>query len=113
MIVCGSALLLGGCSVFSPDGGMQPVMKFASAELGKEVAAIRSEDNARAARGTVERLLKRQLTANAAVQIALLNNRGLQAAYNELGYRRGRHGWRKPAAQSDHLAVADSRLRRN
>jgi outer membrane protein TolC len=30
-------------------------------------------------------LAKRVLTADAAVQIALLNNRGLQAAYNELG----------------------------
>ena len=33
----------------------------------------------------VAHLLKRPLTADAAVQIALLNNRGLQAAYNELG----------------------------
>ncbi|GEO16315.1 hypothetical protein [Microvirga aerophila] len=30
-------------------------------------------------------MLNRPLTAGAAVQIALLNNRGLQAAYNELG----------------------------
>ena len=53
-------------------------------ELGKDVAAIRNKDDADAARAVVESLLKRPLTADAAVQIALLNNRDLQAAYNEL-----------------------------
>ena len=48
------------------------------------VAAIRNKDDADAARAVVESLLKRPLTADAAVQIALLNNRRLQAAYNEL-----------------------------
>src|SRR5262249_21321217 len=45
---------------------------------------IRSEADAQAARAAVERLLRRALTADAAVQVALLNNRGLQAAYNAL-----------------------------
>jgi outer membrane protein TolC len=53
--------------------------------LNKNIAAIRSEKDAAAARVEVERLLKRSLTADSAVQIALLNNRGLQVAYNELG----------------------------
>jgi len=57
----------------------------AGATLNKEVAAIRSPEQAAAARATVERLLRRTLTPDTAVQIALLNNRGLQAAYNELG----------------------------
>ena len=47
--------------------------------------AIRTADDAGIARTRIERLLKRALTADNAVQIALLNNRGLQAAYNELG----------------------------
>src|SRR5262249_11051327 len=34
--------------------------------------------------GTVKRLLSRALTVDSAVQVALLNNKGLQAAYNEL-----------------------------
>src|SRR6185437_6460299 len=51
----------------------------------KEVAAIRTEDEAVAARVKLEPLLKGPLTAETAVQIALLNNRGLQAAYNDLG----------------------------
>jgi outer membrane protein TolC len=48
------------------------------------VIAIRSPEDAALARDAVKRLLRRTLTADAAVQIALLSNRGLQAAYNEL-----------------------------
>ena len=81
----GGAFLLAACKTFSADGGVEPVAAFAKGELGKDVAAIRNEQDARSARDTVARLLKRPLTADAAVQVALLNNRGLQAAYNELG----------------------------
>jgi len=84
LATAGGALALAGCAAFTPDGGMQPVTKFANAELGKEVRTLRDDEEAHAARATVERLLKRPLTADAAVQIALLNNRGLQAAYNDL-----------------------------
>jgi outer membrane protein TolC len=69
---------------FSPDGGMGAVAELAAGEIKKETVAIRSEEDAASARLRVERLLRRTLTADAAVQIALLNNRGLQAAYNEL-----------------------------
>ena len=79
------ALLLSACKTFSPDGGMSVATAIAERDLKKEVIAVRGEDDAAAARAHVERLLKRALTAEAAVQIALLNNRGLQAAYNELG----------------------------
>jgi outer membrane protein TolC len=64
---------------------MSVVTNVASVELGKEAIAIRTEDDALVARATVDKLARRILTADAAVQIALLNNRGLQAAYNELG----------------------------
>jgi outer membrane protein TolC len=83
-LALGAALSLAACAAFSPDGGIAPVATFATEELGKDIVAIRNEDDAVAARGTVERLLKRPLTADAAVHIALLNNRRLQAAYNEL-----------------------------
>jgi outer membrane protein TolC len=77
-------LLLAGCKAFSPDGGMQAVAVLSGQELNKDVVAIRSDEDAAAARRTVDHLLKRPLTADAAVQIALFNNRDLQAAYNEL-----------------------------
>lgn len=76
--------LLSGCATFSPDGGMSPVASFADATLHKEVAVIKNPEDARRAQEVVHRLLRRVLTADSAVQIALLNNRGLQAAYNEL-----------------------------
>ena len=79
-----TAALLAGCAAFSPDGGMDVVGDVAKHELDKDVVAIRSAEDADAVGGAVRRLLGRTLSADAAVQVALLNNRGLQAAYNEL-----------------------------
>jgi outer membrane protein TolC len=79
-----SALVLSGCATFSPDGGMNVVADLAGQAIRKDVVAIRSEDDAVQAKGIVQGLLRRTLTVDATVQIALLNNRGLQAAYNEL-----------------------------
>src|SRR6516162_7461869 len=80
-----TCLLLSACQTFSPDGGMELVASIAGSELNKDVAALRTPDEAEAAHVHVRALLRRTLMAEAAVQIALLNNRGLQAAYNELG----------------------------
>ena len=99
------ALTLGACSTFSPDGGMSVVADVADQELRKDVVAIRTQDDDAAAHARVQRLLKRPLTADTAVQIALLNNRGLQAAYNELGIAEADDGGGEPAAQSDVLDV--------
>lgn len=79
------SILLASCASFSDDRGMDAVSGIAGPALRKEVVAIRIDADADAARATVADLLKRPLTENAAVQIALLNNRDLQAAYNELG----------------------------
>ena len=80
-----AALMTGACAYFSPDGGMLLVQEQAGTELGKDVTKIRTEEEAAAAEARVHTLLAEPFTADAAVQIALLNNRGLQAAYNELG----------------------------
>jgi outer membrane protein TolC len=63
---------------------MNAVSDITAQDIGKDAAAIRNPDEAREAHAVVTRLLSRPLTANTAVQIALLNNRGLQASYNEL-----------------------------
>lgn len=85
MVFIGTALtLVAGCAQFSPDGGMGLVTHAVHQELGKDVVAIRTQDDADNSRATVQALLKRSLTAESAVQIALLNNRGLQAAFNDL-----------------------------
>jgi outer membrane protein TolC len=79
-----STLALSGCATFSPDGGMTVVANVAGETLNKDVVSIRTTDDAEVARNAVQRLLRRALTVDTAVQIALLNNRGLQASYNEL-----------------------------
>ena len=83
-IVLLSALLLSGCATFSPDGGMNVVANVAGEAIRKDVVSIRTEDDAERAQDTVRRLLRQTLSVDAAVQVALLNNRGLQASYNEL-----------------------------
>lgn len=80
-----AALLLSGCAKFSVDGGMNFVKSEAGGELHKDVVKIRTEADAAAIKARVKALLVKPLTADTAVQIALLNNRGLQAAYSELG----------------------------
>lgn len=83
--IASAVSLLSACAGFSPDGGMSAVRDIAEPELRKDVVAIRNEDDAANARATVKKLLRRPLTPDSAVQVALLNNRGLQATYNELG----------------------------
>jgi len=85
-----AALTLPGCALFTGDGGMSAVQGIAGERLGKDVLALRSEDDTAIARSRVKALLARSLSADAAVQIALLNNRDLQAAYNALGVAEAR-----------------------
>jgi outer membrane protein TolC len=77
--------LLGGCASLSPDGGMATVAAISGQDLNKDVVKVRSGDDAARAQNAVTRLLRQSLSADEAVQIALLNNLGLQAAYNQLG----------------------------
>jgi outer membrane protein TolC len=76
--------VLGACKTLSNDGGMDAVAGIAGDALNKDVVAVRTPEEASAVRARVGKLLRRPLSADAAVQVALLNNRGLQAAYNEL-----------------------------
>ncbi|MBS0536289.1 MAG: TolC family protein [Proteobacteria bacterium] len=78
-------LALPACASLAPDGGMSLPAEIAARHLRKDIAVTRSEDEAAAVRARVASLLRKPLSADAAVQLALLNNRGLQAAYNALG----------------------------
>jgi outer membrane protein TolC len=85
VLAIASAALLSACKTLSPDGGMGTVATIAGQGLNKDVVLVSSPEDAAYAQNRVARLLKAPLSADAAVQIALLNNRGLQAVYNELG----------------------------
>jgi outer membrane protein TolC len=84
--IVAAALLLGGCATLSPDGGFGTAQSTARERgVTQETRWIRSEQDADKARAEVKKLLAAPLSADAAVQVALLNNRGLQATYADLG----------------------------
>ena len=79
-------VFLGGCATFSKDNGLGTVQSATKARgLEQDVQWIKTEQDAENARASVKKLLAAPLTADTSVQIALLNNRGLQATYAELG----------------------------
>jgi outer membrane protein TolC len=80
-----AALLLAGCASFSPEGGLAPVEQSAKERLNKDIAWARSAEQQERIDTRVAELLKQPLSADDAVQVALLNNKGLQATYFELG----------------------------
>jgi outer membrane protein TolC len=78
-------IVLTGCAKFSADGGMEEVARDVTRATGKDVIKISSVEEAERAKQRAAALLDQPLSADAAVQIALLSNRDLQAAYNDLG----------------------------
>ena len=80
-----AALFLAGCASFSEDGGYGKVADLTRERTGQAATWQRSADESDTAKARVNELLKQPLTAEAAVEVALLNNRGLQASFGELG----------------------------
>ncbi|CAE6685564.1 hypothetical protein R69927_00022 [Paraburkholderia domus] len=78
-------VLLAGCTTFSKDGGFTAVSTTASERLGKDAVRVRTDEDRDAVTRRTQELLSGPLSMDDAVQIALLNNRGLQASYGELG----------------------------
>jgi outer membrane protein TolC len=80
-----AAALLSGCASFSGDSGFSTVAQATQDRIGQQGKILRSDDDRQALAGLLQQKLKQPLTADDAVQIALLNNRGLQATYWSLG----------------------------
>jgi outer membrane protein TolC len=80
-----SAGVLGGCATFSRNGGFGAVEQVARERLNKDVKWPRDDGERDSVRSAVKELLALPLSADNAVQVALLNNPGLQATYSELG----------------------------
>jgi hypothetical protein len=85
LVLVSAGAVLGGCASFSPDGGFSTVEQAAKDRLGKEVRLSRTEADQDGIDQRVGELLAKPLSADDAVQVALLNNRGLQASFQELG----------------------------
>ena len=79
------AALLAGCTTFSKDGGFDAVSSTAEARLGEDAVIVKTDADRDAAAARTQALLAQPLSMDDAVQVALLNNRGLQASYAELG----------------------------
>lgn len=90
LLVISAVIGLGGCAKFSVDQGMGFVANVAQNDLRKHVKKIGNDADAYDVETRVKKLLKKPLTPGSAVQIALLNNRGLQASYNDLGISEAR-----------------------
>lgn len=77
--------LLAGCSSFSADGGIAAAERQARERLGADLRWARNDADRTALERRVAELLRQPLSMDAAVQVALLNQRGLQAAFEDLG----------------------------
>ena len=80
-----SALILTGCATFSKDGGIDSVSALTKERTGQTVQRQKSAEDAKATQSAVDQLLAKPLTPDSAVQVALTNNKRLQAAFAELG----------------------------
>lgn len=82
-------VLLGGCASLSGDGGFGVAAAVSEQRTGAPASVAgrlpRNEDDARALAAVIGKKLEQPLSDDDAVQIALLNNRGLQATYWSLG----------------------------
>src|SRR5207248_7843401 len=76
---------LTGCAHVDPNPAFRELANTVHLRTGKRVQWNRGTAEDAQAQAAVASLLSRPLTADSAVQIALLNNRSLQATYEELG----------------------------
>jgi outer membrane protein TolC len=80
-----AALVLTGCATFSRDGGLDTVSTMTKERTGQSVQFSKPSSTTESVDNSVTQLLSKPLTPDTAVQIALMNNRGLQASFAELG----------------------------
>jgi outer membrane protein TolC len=80
-----AAGLIAGCASLPPDGGIGRVSELTRERTGQAVAAPRTAQEAQAIERRVDAILAQPLSANSAVELALLNNRALRASLAGLG----------------------------
>ncbi len=81
----GSTFVLGGCATFSKDGGFGNVQETTQQHIKQEVVWPKTAEEQSKVDDRVKELLQHRMNVDDAVQIALLNNKGLQAFFYELG----------------------------
>src|SRR5574341_616243 len=77
--------IITGCASVPKEAGFPDVQKLIEQRIGRQVHWNQGTPEDVKVAGVIQSMLKQELTLDAAVQIALLNNRSLQATYEELG----------------------------
>src|SRR5579871_6050957 len=81
---CTALLMLAGCAGFSRDGGFDEVARSSHEQLGANLYWPRDAAGEARSRSEVDLLLANPVGPEEAVQIALLQNRGLRAEFESL-----------------------------
>jgi outer membrane protein, heavy metal efflux system len=83
--ICIAAVVVAGCASVPKDAGFDQVKVTAAQRTGARVHWNQGGPEDEAVAQSIQTMLQDTLTADEAVQIALLNNRRLQATYEGLG----------------------------
>src|SRR5438045_1448774 len=84
-VLAATSLALGGCATVPRDAGFGDVEQLVAERTALRVQWNRGTAADRAVEEMIRQSIASELTIDQAVQIALLNNRNLQATYEELG----------------------------
>jgi len=85
LLVAALPLAFAGCISTNPDAAFDEVGHHVSARSGHELRWMRDDSERGDLEKAIDALLQTNLTAQSAVAIALLNNRSLQAQFEEIG----------------------------
>ncbi|MCI0546223.1 MAG: TolC family protein, partial [Candidatus Rokubacteria bacterium] len=85
LITLGGAALLGGCAGVNPQPAFVDVQKEVAARGNLETRWSRTPAEASATDQALDQILAAPLGVDSAVRVALLNNPGLQATFEEIG----------------------------
>ena len=86
--IVAAALVATGCASLSREDSFAFVRDAARQEVGKEVRWVRGDEDQAKIDERVTGMLAKPLGVEDAVQVALLNNKGLQASFEEIGLAR-------------------------
>jgi outer membrane protein, heavy metal efflux system len=84
-IALAALTLLGGCAALQPRGSVPQVQAQVAQRLDQRVLWHQTREERQQAQAMVRELMRDGMTAEEAVQIALINSPGLQATYERLG----------------------------
>jgi outer membrane protein TolC len=85
VITLATLMLLTGCATFSNDNGFDRVAELTKERVGQAPRWSRTPSDRQVVDARTAELLATPLTADASVELALLNNAGLQAGFHALG----------------------------